>query len=214
MKRPVIIASVLVLIAGAFGNYLRFVDRKPEGLPSFVAVPYSLGNYQGEERRFEQYNYDILKADTTTLRYYQGADGQPYWLFVAYFASQKYGSQIHSPKHCLPGSGWRIETLEPFLLPLPGGGSKSINRLIIADRDQKELMFYWFETRSGAIRNEFGLKWDLMKNSLLFRPTDAAIVRLTTPFNAGDDLKTVTAKAVAYLDTFYPSINQALPFGH
>jgi EpsI family protein len=213
MKRPIVIVSVLIVVAGLFGNYLRFVDHKPDRQAEFSAVPYSLAGYTGEERRFEDYSYQILKADTTTLRFYEGSDGQPFWLFVAYFASQRYGSQIHSPKHCLPGGGWRIDRLEPFELTLADGATKNINRLIIADRDQRELMFYWFETRSGAIRNEFALKWDLMKNSLLFRPTDAAIIRLTTPFNSGDDINAVTARAVAYLDTFYPSIDRSLPFG-
>lgn len=214
MKRPVITVSAMIVVAGLFGNYLHFIDHKPDRQPVFDAVPYTLQGYTGEERRFEDYSYEILKADTTTLRYYHGPDGQPFWLFVAYFASQRYGSQIHSPKHCLPGGGWRIDRLEPFALALPDGSARNINRLIIAEGDKRELMFYWFETRSGTIRNEFGLKWDLMKNSLLLRPTDAAIIRLTTPFNAGDDIKAVTAKAVAYLDAFYPSIDRCLPFGH
>jgi EpsI family protein len=214
MKRPVLLASALIFAAGLFGNYLRFVEHKPDRPADFGVVPYSLDGYSGEERRFEDYSYQILKADTTMLRFYEGADGQPFWLFVAYFSSQRYGSQIHSPKHCLPGGGWRIDRLEPFKLVLADGSTRNINRLIIADRNQRELMFYWYETRSGAIRNEFALKWDLMKNSLLLRPTDAAIVRLTTSFDPGDDINSVTAKAVAYLDTFYPSIDKSLPFGH
>ncbi|MEW6050219.1 MAG: exosortase C-terminal domain/associated protein EpsI [Candidatus Zixiibacteriota bacterium] len=213
MSRSIVIACCLVVAGGAFGNYLRYKEHLPDRPPVFETIPYAEKEYVGEERRFEAYSYDILKADTTTLRLYRGNQGESYWLFVAYFQSQKYGSQIHSPKHCLPGGGWRIDRLEPFALSLPDGGTKNINRLIIADREQRELMFYWFETRGGGIRNEFALKWDLMKNSLLLRPTDAAIVRLTTPFLPGEKLADATARGVVYLDVFYPAIERALPFG-
>jgi len=213
MTRPILIASLVLIIGGAFGNYLRFREARPDSPPQFEAIPYTSGSFAGEEKRFEAYSYEILKADTTTLRLYRGARGETYWLFVAYFESQKYGSQIHSPKHCLPGGGWRIDLLEPFALPLADGGTKVINRLIIAEQEKRELMFYWFETRGGEIRNEFALKWDLMKNSLLLRPTDAAIVRLTTPFLPGENMAAATERGVAFMKTFYSSVEQALPFG-
>jgi EpsI family protein len=212
MKTKVIILTVLLLAAGAFGNYLRFSERRPDKEAAFSAIPLEANGFIGEERRFSDESYEILKADTSTLRYYIGADGGRFWLFIAYFKSQKYGSQIHSPKHCLPGGGWQIQQIEPYHLSLPGGVTKEVNRLIIADRDQKQLMLYWFETRGGAIRNEYGLKFDLMRNSLLLRPTDAAIIRLTLPITRGETIDQATSRAIAYFATFYPSIAASLPF--
>ena len=29
-------------------------------------------------------------------------------LFIAFYAQQRAGESMHSPKHCLPGSGWEI----------------------------------------------------------------------------------------------------------
>lgn len=212
MMRPVIIASVVLLLGGLFGNFLRFTEQAPHAPSNFSAIPLNEGDYTGEERRFSETSYDILQADTTTLRRYIGLDGDVYWLFVAYFASQKYGSQIHSPKHCLPGGGWQILRHEPFELDLPGGKSKKINRLIIADRGRQQLMFYWYETRGGAISNEFGLKWDLVMNSLMLRPTDAAIIRLTLPIREEDGVEGATERAQEFFRTFYPDVAHALPF--
>jgi len=73
-------------------------------------------------------------------------------------------------------------------------------------------MFYWFETRSGIVRSEFSLKWDLMMNSMLLRPTDAAFVRLTVNLSAGEEIASATNTVVNYLNDFYPAINNALPF--
>ena len=74
-------------------------------------------------------------------------------------------------------------------------------------------MMYWFETRSGVISDEFGLKLDLMKNSLMLMPTDAAICRITMPLSLNDDFEIATAKAVKFIRDFYPSLQAALPFG-
>lgn len=212
MKRVALIAMVLILLGGAAGNYLRMNERKPDRPADFSLLPLSAGQYVGEEHRFSELSYDVLKADTTTLRQYTDAEGKTLWLFIAYFESQKYGSQIHSPKHCLPGGGWKIDRLESFELPLPGDQTKNVNRVFIRTQTTSQLMFYWFETRSGSIREEFGIKLDLMKNSLLLQPTDAAFVRLTVPIEDGDT-EAATAEAIEFFEAFYADLERALPFG-
>ncbi len=211
MRRASLISAVIILLGGGLGNYLRFVTQPPEHPPSFDAIPLDHNGYYGEERRLPDYNYEVLQADTTTLRLYRGPEGDLFWLFVAYFESQEYGSQMHSPKLCLPGGGWRIESHEPFNLLLPSGDTKTINRLIIVQQDSRQLMYYWYQTRGGALTNEFAVKWDLAVNSLLFRPTDAAFVRLTLPL-ANDDLEAAGTKAIRFLNSFYPYLMEALPF--
>jgi len=213
MKQPLVIALVLIGLFGSFGNYLRFVEHEPDRPPMFDQIPLITKEFVGEEQRFDKESYEILKADTTTLRLYVDQADNKYWLFVAYFASQKYGSQTHSPRHCLPGGGWRIQYIEPYELVLPNQPTKLVNRLSIGVKERKQLMLYWFETRSGAIRDEFGLKFDLMKNSLLLRPTDAAIVRLTVPVGTTEDFDTATARALEYLKTFGQPVTRSLPFG-
>ena len=210
MRAAAVIAAVLILAAGIFGNYLRFAEEMPDRPPDFSAIPYRLEHFSGEERRFGEWSYEILQADTTTLRLYRGNEGIEAWLFIGYFESQKYGSQIHSPKHCLPGSGWYIESLSSFELPLEGD-SKTVNRLLIREGAVREVMFYWFETRGGAVRDEFALKLDLAFNSLLFRPSDAAFVRLTLPAVDGD-LGYADSTAVALLQELHPYLMRALPF--
>ena len=211
-RQGLITVIVILVLFGAFGNYLRFAERRSSELPRLGEIPLVTENYIGEEQRFDEESYEVLRADTTTLRLYVDPDGNKYWLFIAYFASQKYGSQIHSPRHCLPGGGWKIENIEPFEITFADNSSKLVNRLLINVDQHRQLMLYWFETRGGAIRDEFGLKFDLMKNSLLLRPTDAAIVRLTVPLNVGEDFDSATKRALDCLDTFHPTIMKSLPF--
>jgi hypothetical protein len=86
---------------------------------------------------------------------------------------------------------------------------REANLTVIAVQNYKAIMLYWFETRSGGIRSEYGLKLDLVKNSLLFNATDAALVRLTLPVT-GDNL--IGQRTPKVFETFYPSIKASLPF--
>lgn len=209
------IAAFLILaLFGGFGIYLHSHERSPDRAPDFNLIPYGAAGYVGLENRFDDFAYDVLKADTTTLRMYRDDSGRVLWLFVAYFASQTYGSQIHSPRHCLPGGGFQIESTEPFALPLSDGAILNVNRLAIANPRRRELMLYWYETRSGVITGEYGLKLDLMKNAVLLRPTDAAICRLTMPLSLTDDFDRATAETVRFIRQIYPAVRQALPFGN
>jgi hypothetical protein len=73
-------------------------------------------------------------------------------------------------------------------------------------------MFYWYETRSGVISGEYGLKFDLMKNSVLLLPTDAAICRVTMPLALSADLRAASQAMTDFVRLLYPDIQKALPF--
>lgn len=212
MNRTQLIAAVMLTLGGSAAVSLQQFRPHPDRGANLGAIPMQVGGFTADERRFDNASYDLLKADTTTLRLYRGAGGATAWLFVAYFSSQDYGSQIHSPRHCLPGGGWKIENgVQPYHLQL-GADTISVNRLNIVFREQRQLMLYWFVTRSGPIRNEFALKLDLMKNALRFRPTDAAIVRVTVPYLPGESEAAVTARAERFLALLRDGIAAALPF--
>ena len=214
MIRGILLVSLVIVIGGAASGYLRYAEAIPDNGPLFGEIPMEAAGFYGEEHRFSDESYEILQADTSTLRLYTNDEGTAVWMFIGYFDSQKYGSQIHSPKHCLPGSGWKIAEIEPFDLNVGGLGAKRVNRLIIADRDRLNLMFYWYETRGGTIRNEFGLKWDLMMNSLRLRPTDAAIVRINLPLRGYHDIAAGTERALGFLNEYLPAIENSLPFAN
>ncbi len=209
--KAALISSLLILIGGLAGNFFRYARQAPDRLPVFDKIPYELAGYYGREKRLAEFNYVILQADTTTLRLYRNSAGNYYWLFIAYFESQEYGSQMHSPRHCLPGGGWRIQKQQPFELKLADGKVKTINRLVITQPNSRQVMYYWYQTRGGALIDEFDVKVDLAVNSLMLRPTDAAFIRLTVPV-LNDDFAAADARAVAFLRRFHDPILESLPF--
>ena len=212
MRNVLFAPLILIILGGLTGSALRLIEQKPGRMADFSVIPMSLGDtYSGREYAIDEATEEILKASVSTNRVYSTPDGTVLQLFMAYFESQKYGSQIHSPKHCLPGSGWEFESIEPYELILPDGTRKTINYSVIRDKLRQAVMLYWYETRSGSVRNEFGLKFDLVKNSLLFNPTDAAIIRLVISCRSNniDDEKSAGLK---FMNDFYPYFKQSLPF--
>jgi EpsI family protein len=192
-------------------NLLRYSRVESKKLPGFALIPMQSGNWSGQEYFFSDQTYELLKADASTLRRYANDEGKELYLFVSYFKSQKYGSQIHSPKNCLPGSGWKILTREKSRIKGASGSDLLVNRLLISDSRSKEVMYYWFQTRSGLVTSELGLKLDLVLNSLKRAPTDAAFIRINLPLNQVSE-KEALVLVEDFLKVFQPGIEEALPF--
>jgi len=176
MVTRTLIAVLLVGLAGLYARDLSAKRAYSMQLPDLEALPRTLDGWESEDYPIGDEVAEVLAADRTLNRRYSRRDGSQVWLFVAYFAQQQVNSQIHSPRHCLPGSGWKIESNTPVTLSLPGGECRA-SRMVIRRMDQRAEMLYWFRTRSGIVTGEYSLKWDLVRNSLARRPTDAAFVR-------------------------------------
>ncbi|MFH0931729.1 MAG: exosortase C-terminal domain/associated protein EpsI [Candidatus Zixiibacteriota bacterium] len=210
-KKEFWIVLILFVLTGTLINLLRYSRVESKRLPLFSSLPLQFGDWNGQEYFFSDETNQVLKADTYAFRKYTSSEGKELWLFVAYFKSQKYGSQIHSPKNCLPGSGWKIMSRKKILIKTDTGSDLKVNKLLISDKLSREVMYYWFQTRSGIITSELGLKLDLVLNSLKRAPTDAAFVRINLPLN---QLSEKEAQLVLedFLKVFHSRIKEVLPF--
>jgi len=201
----------LLIVAGGLSYMLRYVRVQPEHQSDFSTIPLESNGWEGRELPLADWTLEVLKATDNTSRQYLNSNDDYASLFIGYFKDQKYGSQIHSPRHCLPGGGWSILSLKPVELDIDGQ-KLSVNRVIIGDERNRQIVYYWYRTRSGELTNEFGLKFDLMKNSLLLQPTDAAMIRLMTYVDSGDE-DVGDRILMDFLKTFLQSIEKSLPFG-
>src|SRR5579864_7784036 len=62
-------------------------------------------------------------------------------LFIAFYAQQRAGESMHSPKHCLPGAGWEIWKHDSAFLSIHGR-QVQINKYSIQNAGSRMLMFY------------------------------------------------------------------------
>jgi EpsI family protein len=179
-----------ILVLAAAGLYARDLDAKrasTEGSPPLAELPRNMDGWESEDYPLSDEVTRVLAATATLNRRYFRMDGTEVWLFVAYFAEQQVNSQIHSPKNCLPGSGWVIVSTKEEPAPVRDHAQKTTH-MVIRRQDAEFDMYYWFQTRGGTVTGEYSLKWDLVKNSLARRPTDAAFIRYSAGREDGEAL--------------------------
>jgi len=172
----VVILFLAALIAYTYALRYREIESPP--VPSLDSVPSEIGAFTGSTETQDPSALEVLGADATLFRTYRSDSGRVAWLFIGYFGTQHQNSQIHSPKHCYPGSGWNILEEGTTRIAL-GDGEIPARSLVISDGVRSHYILYWFSSADGIVTNEFALKWNQMKNSLLARPQATAFVRFS-----------------------------------
>ncbi len=189
-------ALILILVVGAAGVYAQVLGgRRVESgaLPDLSRIPAKIDGWMSEDYPMTESSTDVLGADEYLQRRYENTRGVQVWLFIAYFREQQVGSQIHSPRNCVPGSGWDVRSLSRTDILL-GSADQSAQRMMIERSGQRQEMLYWFRTRGGTVTGEYALKWDLLRNSLLGRPTNAAFVRFSAMDADADAMRELLAR--------------------
>ena len=154
----------------------------------------------------------VLGADDTLTRSYGDVNaGETAHLFVAYFKSQRTGVNPHSPKHCLPGSGWVPTTSDTISVSVPERPEAiRVNRYIIARGGQKSVVLYWYQSRDRVIASEYAARVYLVADAIRYNRTDTALVRITVPIMDGEQ-QAATDTAVRFARECFIRLRQFLP---
>jgi EpsI family protein len=130
----------------------------------------------------------------------EAAEGDPQetWvsLYVGFYEEQTRGKTIHSPKNCLPGAGWEPLSSEPYTLRV-AGGDVTVNRYVLQNGDAQALVLYWYQGRGRVAYHEYGVKWDLLRDAVVRRRTDEALVRLVIPITESESAALEIARGIA-----------------
>lgn len=201
---------VLILVAATLAGALTIGNRE-EYIPprtGFESYPMTLGNWRGHSDVLETIVLDELKLDDYVLADYRSPDGQAVNFYVAYYGSQRSGAAAHSPRSCLPGGGWRIDSHAGITLD-PGG--MQVNRFVISKGEYRQLVYYWFKQRNRIVANEFAVKWYLLWDALTRNRTDGALVRLTTVVAPSEDIERGDERLRAFAALAVPPLLDYVP---
>jgi EpsI family protein len=172
-------------------------------------LPYTLGAWTGEEQPLQE---GVLQAvgvsDYTKRVYYQLAEA-PVQLYVGYYASQRTGDTIHSPKNCLPGSGWDPIHSGYATVSVPSGRRIAVNEYVIQQGQDKQLVFYWYQGRGRVIASEYAGKFWMVADAISRNRTDGALVRLVTPMNDGE--AKAHARLTGFTQVLFPNVDALIP---
>jgi EpsI family protein len=136
-------------------------------------------------------------APTSYLSRSYAKDGHEMNLFVVFYAQQRAGESMHSPKACLPASGWEIWKHESATIPVHGTDTR-INKYYIQSAGRKMTVFYWYQSKRRLIADEYSGKLLLILDTLHNGRTAGGLVRIMVPDKPGvaeDALSFATALA-------------------
>ncbi len=206
------ILTVLLLSQAAF-YYLRAksIEHVPIVRP-LAAFPTNLGEWRmTEEGVIENEVREVLKADDLLSRFYVRPAGRSLSLFVAYFKSQRTGVAPHSPKNCLPGSGWEPSRSGVITIPVENG-SRTIeaNRYLVSRGEQQSLVVYWYQSHNRVVASEYSAKIHTVLDSMRYNRSDTAIVRVVSPVYDGAE-ETASREASAFIQAIFPELSRYFP---
>ncbi len=108
LRQPhALVLSVILLCLAGLAPVLTPPEKAAESRP-LHDIPTAIGSWTIlQEGVVDAETEALLKADDTLSRsYVNTSNRQIADLFVAFFKTQRAGAAPHSPKVCLPGSGW------------------------------------------------------------------------------------------------------------
>jgi len=164
-----------------------------------TSLPETVESYRGVDVPIDSQQVRVAGTTTSLLRSYTApGDSIPsFSVYIGYYARQRQGQTIHSPKNCLPGAGW--EAIESTRTELPGESGERIrlNRFVVGNRNQRAIVYYWYQGRGRTEANEYKVKLDLIRDSALRRRSEEALVRIVLPLTGDPTAQDALARLVA-----------------
>jgi EpsI family protein len=203
-----LIAAGLIAAAGVYARGATAPERPLPRAP-LATLPQTIGGWQGHDAaNLDDDVVSQLGVDDYLHRQYVAGNAPPIGVYVGYYASQRQGSTIHSPQHCLPGAGWHPVYRDRSQVRI-GPGSAPVNRFIIEKGARRLAAFYWYQGRGRIVANDFANKAWLMLDAARLRRTDGGLVRLLTPVDTTPDA--AFERLSAFTAVLHPHLARHLP---
>ena len=182
-----------------------------------VPLPADIENFSQQVGSFtmsgsEEFSEEVVQelgVDTYINRNYRDNDGYQLSLYLGYYEEQREGAMIHSPKNCMPGSGWN--PVESSIVPIGTPGTDQyykVNRMLFQKGMDKLIMHYWYQGRNRVVANEYIDRFFLILDSLFRRRSEGALVRVIGPWDSGGGNE---KKQVEFVADLFPVLQQHLP---
>lgn len=213
MKQPrdskiLFVLVCLVLIVQVAASRALSIPERNLPLPELQKLPEEMGRWSAsEDQSLSSLELEQLRPDEYILRNYTRADrGTSVNLFAAYFKSLQNTYGPHSPRICLPGTGWLVRSSKIAEVAVPGRvAGVPINEYVLEKAADRILVLYWYQNNRNIWAEEFRAKLTLLPDLLRYRRSDVCLIRLTTRMRGEVD-DAAMADSVAFLNVLFPSL--------
>lgn len=204
--------AAVLLLAAIAAFYGRPAERRVDlAAPLSTLAPTLPGWQMVREGAVDDETEAVLRADQTLVRdYVNTGSAERANLYIAFFRSQTAGVAPHSPKNCLPGSGWVASQSDIMHIRVPGAEDPiPVNRYIVNKGDARALVLYWYQTHNRVVASEYLAKLFLVYDSIRLHRSDTSLVRVIVPITGSEAQATQTAESL--IARFYEPIRKLLP---
>jgi EpsI family protein len=210
LKSAPALAVTLILV---FQGVLLYSSIRQEIIPDsrpLAQAPVEFGSWRLQhESPVDKDTQDVLQADDLLSRVYRSGNTEA-GLFVAAFRTQRTGKAPHSPKNCLPGSGWEPLTSGTAAVDVGLSAPIEVNRYVISHGNQRAVVLYWYQSRDRVIASEYKAKFWTVADAIRLNRTDTALVRVLVPV-ADRDEDAATRTAYQFVQSFFGALKAYLP---
>lgn len=204
-------ALSVALVIAAVPIHAALMNR-PQAVPNrpgLATLPLDIGAWRGQPSSVDARTQDILDSSDYFLGdFVREDDGGVVNLWIAYYDEQVKEAAIHTPQQCLPGAGWEFVSLDSVEAPVVGhsGEQFRINRALVTNSRQSMLVYYWLEARGEQFANAQLFKFANVRDSILKRRSDGALVRMITPLVPGESEAVAEGRLVDFMRAAYPAL--------
>jgi len=175
-KAFLIFLSVEILIL-LFGFAIKHLQPEAPDTMNIEEFPLKKDAWTGVRDDLVPEFVEMLNPTAIFSATYTNGRGRSVHLFFDYFAGQSNPGGPHSPRNCVPGSGWIISKESEHRIDIKGR-NVNIGRFYFRRESSEKVMDFWYITRYGETANDYLFKFYSMISSLTFRPNDIAFVRI------------------------------------
>jgi EpsI family protein len=206
-------ALLLAVLLATFG--LLNARNRREILPAHAPLrdfPLALNGWEGKNLQIDPQNRKVLgPGDYLARDYFDPSQSEVVNLFIAFFPSQRQGDTIHSPRNCLPGSGWLPVESRYLQIAGPSGRDIKVNRYIVQKENQKALVLYWYQAHDHFTPSEYLAKYYLVADAISMNRSDGALVRLTTLVRPSEDMSSAEGRVIRFAGQVLPLLDGYIP---
>ncbi len=201
---PAVVLAMGCLLLGA-GNTQQV--SMPLAAP-LSTLPTAIDGYGSTDREISAAERKVAGMSSYVFRGFGSDSALAFSVYVGYYDKQIQGKTIHSPKNCLPGSGWEVVAAGEERLEL-ASGSVPVNRYMLVNAGQKAVVYYWYQGRGRVEANEYRVKLQLLRDSALRGRSEEALVRVVVPVLGDEQAAIAQARRVSR--TLVPEVFRVLP---
>ncbi len=206
-------AGIVLLLIGACWSILAS-SAEVTMVPikrSLSLFPQTIGEYRlSNSLQSSAEVIELLGVDDYIQYDYIDPAGNRTNLYVGYYKAVGVSGSYHSPKNCLPGGGWGIDTIRQLPLAATVKGGATVSEMLIREGSDYQVVLYWYQNRGRIIASEYWEKVYQVIDALLLGRRDGAFIRVMSAVPAGEVAAT-QERVQAFAEKVLPILEQHLP---